>query len=290
MLLIDDAQGRIVACTHVIEASKTDEERADAYERRAAGYNKAKDLPKAIADITRAIELAPKTSRIRSRAMYLDDTGDYKQSLADMDKVVAADPKDLFIRWLRAGTLVKVGDTASALAAYGEWIAVAPEDSSPYFLRADLFNKKKDWAAALKDLDRSISLKPDFVPAYLSRAKAHFELGNKDKALADVSRVIASKPDEYVGHVNRALMYENYADGPAALADYDVLVQLQPNNNFVRERRAQLVAKYHLPDNPPAPIPGAAPATAPSPGADAPIDCRTYVPAVDILIPVPCPE
>jgi tetratricopeptide (TPR) repeat protein len=292
-----DWRRRVAACTYVLENTSTAPDQAKAYENRAAAHNRGNYMHDAVADITRAIELEPNTRRIRERGWYVYKTEDYKKALTDLDTAVAADPADLFIRGVRVDTLLKLKDTGRALVALDEWISRAPDDLEARAKRAKLNIELKNWEQAVPDLDKVIALKPDML-SFLQRAEVNFKIGAKDKALADITRYIELDPDEWGGYFNRGLMYENLGNMSAAIADYDALLRLRPDDSWALDRRKRLIAKYGRTDAPSSPAKAtetktAAPPASASPPtketeADEPRECRSFVPAVNVIVPVPC--
>jgi tetratricopeptide (TPR) repeat protein len=301
---------RLSACTRIIESKgASPSERALAYDHRAEELRRERRYGEAVADLDRAIELDATVPRYRERGFtyYLSDQ--YVQAISDFDKVIAATPNDAFYLRYRAAAFLKMGDAERAFADFGKAVAAAPDDPDNYVARADAYVERKNYEMALSDLDRAIALKPDRSTSYLRRAEVLYKLGSKDKAIADVTRVTELEPNEASGYLNRALMYEDVGKFDAALADYDTLIVLKPADQWYVDRRARLIEKEGLAARPA--VAAAPPATDKQTGTDAPaaappaaaasgadgsaagkpneeLDCKKFVPAVNIVVSVPC--
>ena len=116
-------------------------------------------------------------------------------------------------------------------------------------------------------------------------------------------------PNDASGCLNRALIYEDLGNFDAALADYDKLIVLRPGDQWYVDRRSRLIEKHGLAARPA--VAAAPPTAAKRTGADAPAaatppaktsgtdgraarkpneerDCKKFVPAVNIIVSVPC--
>ena len=292
---------RIAACTRLIgNAGASPTDRASALENRAKAYASDSRYADVVADLDRAIEYEPTIPRYRERGFGYYFTDKHAQAIADFDRVVAADPDDDFVLTFRAKTYLKMGDADRAIADLGQAIAVAPGKPDAYVARAEVYRQTKAYMKALPDLDKAISLEPTRVSTYLARAEVHHKLGIHDLAVADLTHVIKLDPDDPSGYLNRALMYEDRGNVEAAVADYDKLISLRPDDVWYRNRRQALIAKTGQTATPPPAVPSdSAPATVereatarkvtPSaPAPDAKIDCKAFMPAVNIVITVPC--
>jgi tetratricopeptide (TPR) repeat protein len=124
-------------------------------------------------------------------------------------------------------------------------------------------------------------------------------LGDSDKALADLARAIEIDPKAASGLLNRAFLYERLGKLELAIADYDRLIALGEDDDFYKNRRAELLEKLGKPVSPPgepgkpqkaeaAETPSQAPAAEKKePPAEA--NCRSFLAAVNMTIAIPCP-
>jgi tetratricopeptide (TPR) repeat protein len=117
------------------------------------------------------------------------------------------------------------------------------------------------------------------------------------------------EPDDASGYLNRALIYEDVGNFDAALADYDKLIVLRPGDQWYVDRRASLIEKHGLAARPA--VAAAPPTSAKQAGTEASaaatppaktseaeghaaskpneeLDCKKFVPAVNIVVSVPC--
>ena len=95
---------------------------------------------------------------IRGRAKAV--TGDFAQALADSDKAVALDPKDVYNFLNRADVYHMMGDFAQALRDLAQAKQVDKSNVYSYLMTADIRDEMGDKAAALTDYKEFYRLRP----------------------------------------------------------------------------------------------------------------------------------
>jgi len=148
-------QESVNALTHVISLQNLQDKLGarTLYHARGNAYRALKQYDKAIADMTKAIEYAPK-----------NPAGDIAQ---------------------RANLYAESGQPEKAIADFTKAISLKPNDPKILRERARLYFNTKRYDQAVKDWGEVIRLNPTLIEGYLERAKAYEKLGRHDLAERD---------------------------------------------------------------------------------------------------------
>ena len=233
--------------------------RADAYTDRCEIYQRKPDLDLALAECSRAIELAPayarayasrcKTYRLRNEpaqalvdcdqaikleptyAWAYDERGVVHEALNELDKALAdyqksaeLDPGDAWPRNNQGVILGKLGRLDEAFDPLSQAIAlfVDPKDQAlAYSNRCNAYLMKKDFERALADCNRASELDPTNVSAYDRRASIYYDRGEYDKAAEQLTRIIELAPDSGMTYWRRGTVYSRMDRLDQAMADLE---------------------------------------------------------------------
>jgi tetratricopeptide (TPR) repeat protein/predicted aspartyl protease len=241
---------------------------ADGYARRGDALAARLDFVPALADLTRACELAPDNAEYRfRRALILLRTGRHPMAMADLERALTLKPDYADALMLRAYLRLRGGDKAAAradldaadhgLAApadlrlrlgqayetigdldtaitqYDRWIAAHPDDSRmPGALNGRCWARAlsgHDLDKAIADCDRALRLRPH-TPAYLdSRGLAHLRNGDLDKALADYQAALAIEPKLAASLYGRGIVEQKKGLAAEAKADIAAATAIDPD-------------------------------------------------------------
>ncbi|GAA0325119.1 hypothetical protein GCM10009087_39300 [Sphingomonas oligophenolica] len=226
------------------------------------------DFVSALADLTRACELAPDNADYRyQRALVLLRTGRRPMAMADLERALTLKPDHADALLLRANLRLRGGDRAAAradldtadrvLAApsdkrlelghayeavgdldaaipqYDRWIAAHPDDSRmPNALNGRCWARAlagHDLAGAISDCDRALKLRPH-TAAYLgSRGLARLRNGDLDKAMADYQAALAIEPKLAWSLYGRGIIEQKQGLAAQAKTDIAAAVALEPD-------------------------------------------------------------
>jgi tetratricopeptide (TPR) repeat protein len=160
------------------------------------GVTKAKmgDIAGAIADCTRAIELAPTVANRVNRgnaytALHRDD-----EALADFDMALQAEPRNLPALLGRANANYASKRLTASLDDYTRVIEADPRSAMAYFKRGNIHLDLKELGSALSDYSESLKLDPDQAVVLLNRSLAAARLGRRNDAAKDQHRALALDP------------------------------------------------------------------------------------------------
>jgi serine/threonine protein kinase/Tfp pilus assembly protein PilF len=160
-----------------------------------------RELEKAIADLSRAIEINPEDSapwQVRGfahRAM-----GQHDKAIEDLTAAIRLNPQS------------------------GEY--------EPYLSRAISYFHLKRWDEAISDYDKVLEINPAHYGALAERAQSHYALKQFDAAVRDLTKAIEIARDQpfrfFFGH--RALCLHEMGRYAEAAKDYEVAIKLRPND------------------------------------------------------------
>jgi tetratricopeptide (TPR) repeat protein len=175
----------------------------EAYELRAELFAAVGRIDRAIDDASQAITVAPTTDAQAYffRAEIWEKKGDYAKAVADYDAGLARDPKVWAGRMQRGLALAKLGDDARALAALDEAIKTDPK-----ILRTDhpreCVRTQAQTTANCRTVDRPVYTGQLMERAYRSRGMILFNQGAYERAAADLQRA---------GYTEGAMVYRGLA-------------------------------------------------------------------------------
>jgi len=165
VLLSDDRHGNfnVVAFlnptpepTKDTEMVELDLESAEDYNKRGADYYLKQQHNLAIANFTKAIELAPSfSSAYHNRGLAFRDDGQYALAILDFNKAIELAPGAL-----------------------------------DYFNRGLTYSDMGLYDLSIADFSKAVELDRDFARAYYERSCAYYNEGNYDLSLADLNRVV----------------------------------------------------------------------------------------------------
>ena len=185
---------------------------------------------------------APKADDYIALGLQKSEKGDYRGSLADIDRAIQLNPNLAGAYKYRAALKVyKLQDLQGALADINRAIQLAPNDADPYYLRGALKEKLQDLQGGLADYNRAIQLAPNSAVAYFSRGTLKYtELQDAQGALADFNRAIQLDPkNAYVysarGSVKCDRRLNDKSGGIADMQQAAKLFQQQGNTKSYQE-------------------------------------------------------
>lgn len=206
---------------------------AAGFSRRGAAFTARRDYEHALADLTRACELAPTEPEyfyLRGIAHWANSQPD--RAGADFDQALKLKPDDVPALIARARLHVPDADKAPALADLDAADRAAPEQFDLRLQMARLYIRAGAVKQAVTQLDkwigahgRDVQLPEARSARCWARALAGTEL---DKALDDCNAALKSRPGRAAILDSRALVRLRLGDLDQAIADYDAALSLDP--------------------------------------------------------------
>ncbi|MFA6316182.1 MAG: tetratricopeptide repeat protein [Elusimicrobiota bacterium] len=152
-------------------------------------------LSLAEADLTRAIEVAPKQRSayfFRGNVRALRD--DAKGGLEDRQAILRLQPRDPAGFSGLCSAYVDAEKYEEARKNCDRAIELSPRYVDPLRLRCRINRKLKDYAAALKDCDAAVEYAPWWDDAYYERGMVNLERKDRPRALADLEAAARINP------------------------------------------------------------------------------------------------
>jgi tetratricopeptide (TPR) repeat protein/predicted aspartyl protease len=217
------------------------DEAADAagYARLGAALASRHEFERALADLSKAIELEPNGSDyLYDRAKIYMQTGQAPLALADLTQVLALKPETIEAYVSRAQILLGQKNNAAAVADLDAAAALAPPQADVRLTLGQLYAGAQNFSAAIKQWDLWIEnhpVDPRFVGALSERCYLK-ALQNQDlpSGLSDCNRALAlidsRNPDNAGVWANRGMVRLRQGAYDKAIADFNDALKMQPKN------------------------------------------------------------
>jgi tetratricopeptide (TPR) repeat protein/predicted aspartyl protease len=206
---------------------------AEEYSRRGAALAARLDFAGALADLTRACDLAPTNPDFRyQRAIILLRSNRRPAAMADLDRTLALKPDNPEVLLTRAGLRLAERERAAAKADVDAAARIVPKPSDMHLQIANLYDTLGEPARATDEYDLWIAAHPDDsrMPNALngrcwSRTLAGRDL---DRAISDCDRALKLRPRTAGFLDSRGLARLRHGDLDKAIADFDAALAINP--------------------------------------------------------------
>ena len=210
----------LVACS----AGTPSDSAAETIESAQEHFNEG-DLDSAIADLDRAIELAPDLAVAYQYRAYAYLQRGQVGRLTDYDET-----DDDTIYGSQA-------DLDRAIDDLDRAIELDPDEPTAFLNRGTAYSFKGESDRAIIDCDRAIQLDPNYTEAYRRRGNAYLDKGDLDQAIVNYDRAIELDPDNPYTYNDRAFIYHLQGDFGHAIADFDRVIELTPDDGRAYKNR-----------------------------------------------------
>lgn len=185
---------RIDACTEILRANPTD---MIALGNRGIAFRVAGQYDRAIADLSEAIRLGPRTGGYRlERGLALEAKGEHDAAIADFDEAIARDPTLVQAHFGKAIALEATAQHEMALASLETAMRLDRNlVAALHMQRGYELGAAKRHDAAISAFDSAIEIRPDWPLAYFGRGTAFEEKGDRQRAAEDYRKCIAFDAD-----------------------------------------------------------------------------------------------
>ena len=232
-----DSQAHLDAAAPVaLAGGRSDTAPTDAagFANRGAMFQTQRDLPHAIEDFTRAIELAPKdASYPYRRAVTYLQTGRPSLALQDLSASLALNPDDTRARLLRAQVTTRLDRPGAALGDLDRLAAALPRSDMMRLEVGELYAAADAFPQAIGQFDLWLDNHPGDSHrggALNGRCWAR-ALSGQDlaKARGDSNAAVKAVPGNAGYLDSRGLVALRLGDLDAAIADYDAAIAINPH-------------------------------------------------------------
>jgi predicted aspartyl protease/tetratricopeptide (TPR) repeat protein len=209
---------------------------ATGFARRGAARSARGDTAGAVADLSEAIRLDPKSAdHFHARAQVYSASGDVAKALQDMDAAIALTPENPQFLVARGLLRIKQHDAAGARADAAAAEKLVPAGSLDNTDLIDLFELIHQPERNIALLDPMIALhKDDHTLGQLLNARCWARgLANVDldKAMGDCNAAIHRDGAQPAILDSRALIRVRQKNYAAAIADYDTVLKVAPDQS-----------------------------------------------------------
>jgi tetratricopeptide (TPR) repeat protein len=193
----------------------------DAYSNRGEARAALGDLPGALADFNRALELAPRHASAllyHNRGSAFQVHGHHRQALRDFDEALAICPSHAPTFNNRGKSRHLLGDLVGALADFDRALELTPPSAAAtiYHNRGGVRLLLGDRRGAIQDYDMALALDPALHVVYLSRGHARYHQRDPESYL-DYLHAFAAAPEFTVREIVRVLTMDLKRDAEAVL-------------------------------------------------------------------------
>lgn len=204
---LKDYDGAVADATMAIKVMSPKAANADKavpYGTRAEAYSQKKDWPNAIKDISAAYDLDKRPQHLGIRSYYHEMNGHPELGLADLDRLLAANPKNASAYESRCWVNGMMNKLDAALADCNKSIELAPNVPNAIENRGAVELKMGDFDKAIDDFEAALKLKgytPDgnagepIAGALYGRGLARQKKGDTLGGTVDVAAARKAKPD-----------------------------------------------------------------------------------------------
>jgi tetratricopeptide (TPR) repeat protein/predicted aspartyl protease len=206
---------------------------AEGFSRRGQAFASRRQFDRAIADLTRAVTLAPTEPRfLEQRAQAYLENGQMFLAMADLDQTLKLNPGDINALLSRAGLRLSGRDTPHALTDLDAIDRLAPRTADVRLTLSDLYQRADALAPAIRQADLWIAAHPDDSRRAMAltggcwlRARMGQDL---DRAAADCDAARRADPKLILALCDRGLVRLRQGDLDKAIADYDACLATRP--------------------------------------------------------------
>lgn len=164
------------------------------------------------------------------RAQLYLESGDTIKALADVSKSIELNDNNANAFVMRADINIKnKSDYQLALEDMNSAIKLKPKEVGYFINRAFLKYNLDDYFGAMSDFDYAISLDGSNVVAHLNRGLLRTEVQEDNKAIEDFSFVINREPENYMAIYNRGLLYKKTKQYEKAIVDFNQIIDKYPS-------------------------------------------------------------
>ncbi|MFI7410690.1 tetratricopeptide repeat protein [Streptomyces sp. NPDC049627] len=212
---------------------------ARAYRVRATAHDLAGNLHAAVADLNRALRMAPQDAlSLTLRGEYHRALELYGKALDDLDRAIRLNPVDAFAWASRGATRLSRGEFDAALADLDRAVELKADYPWALVRRARVHRALGDPVRQLADLDRAVSLDPDWAWVRCERGDALRVAGRDQDALADYDHALTLEPGYGSARASRGASLANLGRYEEALADLNRALELRPSYTWAAEQLA----------------------------------------------------
>jgi len=206
---------------------------AAGFARRGAAFAARRDFEHAIADLTRACELAPnQPDYFYQRGVARENNRQPFQAMEDFNQALKLEPDDVPALLARSALHLAARDPTAAGADLDAIDRIVPKDADVRLPLGNLYGRAGRLESAIYQFDLWLHDRgdnPHRSEAYFGRCRARALLGRDlSKALSDCNHAVRLEPTAARALDTRGLVRLRMGDFDKSIADYNAALSLQP--------------------------------------------------------------
>jgi tetratricopeptide (TPR) repeat protein len=209
------------------------------------------DRAKAVEALDKAIELKDEDSQLMIRAYIMRSELSEKaeQRLADLNAAAELDPENTDVLQIRGAYYLDAKEFDKATADFTKAIEKSPEDPRSYHAIGIVQMLEGKTDEAIASFTKAIELAPDNTDYLAQRARAYTVKGDTAAATADLEKSLEVNPLDIASLLLRSSNYAQAGDNEKALADVDEALNVRSDYLPAIQMRALLLARMNkIPD------------------------------------------
>ncbi len=184
----------------------------------------ARDVAGGLLELSR-VPTSQKSNIAYQRALLQLQLNDADAALADFEKAIEYDKRNLGAQLARCDMLAQHRTPDEAEQAFAEAVATFPDQPLVRNNRGMYFQSLGRIGEALADFNQAIELDAKYAPAYMNRGFTRMQAGDINSALADFSKSLEVDPEQPGVYSLRGTTRLETGDLDGALSDYTAAVQ-----------------------------------------------------------------
>jgi tetratricopeptide (TPR) repeat protein len=136
-----------------------------------------------------------------SKAIELNDAGEYAQSIPYLDQVLALDPNNVDALYIKGESLYMIEDYSGSPPYYREAVPyfdqvlkINPEHVEALYMKGNTLLWSFQEAEAIPYYDKVLTINPEHIEALINKGHALLNLGNETESLEYFNRVLSIDP------------------------------------------------------------------------------------------------
>jgi len=222
----------IAAIADLTAALELNPKSAAAFHRRGMLWTRERNFDQAIKDFSSALVLSPRSLEFFvARGVAYRGKKDIKRSITDFDRALAINPRSELAYYERGLTKLDDRDLAGANADLEKALELNPKLALAQFALGNVRHAERNLKAAIAAYDKAVRIDPA-IEYYVSNARglAKFELGDCSGAIDDFSRALAINERSPATFRNRAICLVRRGKFEDAVADFTRAIYITPES------------------------------------------------------------
>ncbi|NOZ71391.1 MAG: tetratricopeptide repeat protein [Chloroflexi bacterium] len=174
------------------------------------------------------------------RALIQAQQGELPAAISDFDKAIEIDGHFPAAYAARATAKLSQGHPAKAIEDFNKALRLDDTHAPTYINRGQAYMQLKMYDEALLDFNHAIKLDSQSLAAYFNRGVFYLERQQNEKALADFNACVELDPSAPAPYFNRAVTYVQLGEKDKAIADLGMYLNLAQDEEGIHQAKALL--------------------------------------------------